>query len=165
GVSDAEFFENLYLDFQDDEKIDRFIKDSKTYLFETIEQDGLLIKEGLSDLLAFLQENDIKCVVASSSERSLVEFFLEKSGLSAHFDDLIGGDEVARAKPDPEIFEKAWQKTQGTKEETLILEDSLNGIRAADGADIPVIMVTDLFAPNEEADQKTIAVKDNMREV
>lgn len=165
GASDTEFFKDLYKKFQDEGQIDRFIKDSKKYLMDSIEKEGLLIKEGLIELLDFLREKEIKRLVASSSERSLVEYFLDKSQLSAYFEEIIGGDEVIKAKPDPAIFQEAWFKTDGTKEETLILEDSLNGIRAANSAGIPVIMVPDLFLPNSETEEKTLAIKSDLHEV
>lgn len=165
GASDTEFFKDLYKKFQDEGQIDRFIKESKKYLMDSIEKEGLLIKEGLIELLDFLKEKEIKRLVASSSERSLVEYFLDKSQLSVYFEEIIGGDEVIKAKPDPAIFQEAWSKTDGTKKETLILEDSLNGIRAANRAEIPVIMVPDLFLPNAETEEKALAIKNNLHEV
>ena len=165
GASDTEFFKDLYKKFQDEGKIDRFIKDSKRYLMDSIEKEGLLIKEGLIELLGFLKEKEIKRLVASSSERSLVEYFLDKSELNAYFEEIVGGDEVAKAKPDPAIFQEAWSKTDGTKQETLILEDSLNGIRAASRAGISVIMVPDLFLPNPETEETALAIKNDLHEV
>ena len=165
GASDTEFFKDLYKKFQDEGQIDRFIKESKKYLMNSIEKEGLLIKEGLIELLDFLKEKEIKRLVASSSERSLVEYFLDKSELNAYFEEIVGGDEVAKAKPDPAIFQEAWSKTDGTKQETLILEDSLNGIRAASRAGISVIMVPDLFLPNPETEEIALAIKNDLHEV
>ena len=78
---------------------------------------------------------------------------------------IIGGDEVSRAKPSPEIYEKAWKKVAIPKEKTLVLEDSLNGIRASYDANIPVIMVPDLIQPTDEAKEKTVAILDDLSAV
>ena len=51
------------------------------------------------------------------------------------------------------------------KQETLVLEDSKNGILAAASAEIPVIMIPDLLAPSEDLQQKTLAVLSSLHEV
>ena len=47
-------------------------------------------------------------------------------------------------------FLLANQKLGTAKKETLILEDSQNGILAASAAEIPVVMVPDLLPPSQE---------------
>ncbi|MFL2099313.1 HAD family hydrolase [Desemzia sp. FAM 23991] len=165
GISDEEFFASMYRDFKDDQKVDAFIANSRTYLFEQIESAGILVKPGLVELLDFLHERGIGKVVASSSIRSMVQMCLDHAGVAHYFDEVVSGDQVEFAKPDPEIFEKAWGLFEGEKEETVILEDSLNGIRAAYDAGISVVMVPDLFEPNEEAREKTVAIQNDLREV
>lgn len=158
GISDEEFFASLYREFEDEEKVDAFIENSRTYLFEQIKTAGILVKPGLLELLEFLHERGIGKVVASSSIQSMVQMCLEHANVAHYFDEVVSGDQVEFAKPHPEIFEKAWGLFDGKKEETVILEDSLNGIRAAFDAEIPVIMVPDLFEANEEASEKTLTV-------
>ena len=51
------------------------------------------------------------------------------------------------------------------KEKTLVLEDSLNGIRASYDANIPVIMIPDLIQPTDEAKEKTVAILDDLSAV
>ncbi|MBM6613538.1 HAD family phosphatase [Desemzia sp. RIT804] len=165
GISDEEFFASLYQEFNDDEKVDAFIENSRTYLFEQIKTDGILVKPGLLELLEFLHERGVGKVVASSSIQSMVQMCVDNANVAHYFDEIVSGDQVAFAKPDPEIFEKAWGLFDGKKEETVILEDSLNGIRAAYDAGISVIMVPDLFDPNEEAREKTLAIHKDLVDV
>lgn len=165
GISDEEYFTDMYRDFQDDQKVDAFIDNSRNYLLQQIETEGIIIKPGLIDLLTFLKENQIQTAVASSSVQSMVELCLEKAGVTHYFDRIVAGDHVDRAKPNPEIFEKAWGLFNSEKEHTVILEDSLNGIRAAYAAAIPVIMVPDLFKPNQETREKTVAIHKDLYSV
>ena len=130
-----------------------------------VEVNGLRKKKGLIGLLDYLESKNIKKIVASSSIKSVVSLFLEKEQLTPYFDAIIGGDEVTRAKPSPEIYEKAWLKTQVPKEHTLVLEDSLNGIRASYDANIPVIMIPDLILPTNEAKEKTLMILDDLNQV
>lgn len=52
-----------------------------------------------------------------------------------------------------------------SKEETLVLEDSINGVLAAYAAGIPVIMVPDTVEPTDEVRDKALAVVNNLSEV
>lgn len=164
GVSDEEFHKELYLTFET-EAAETLINEGGQALLEHVEVNGLRKKKGLIELLDYLESKNIKKIVASSSIKSLVSLFLEKEQLTPYFDAIIGGDEVTRAKPSPEIYEKAWLKTQVPKEHTLVLEDSLNGIRASYDANIPVIMIPDLILPTNEAKEKTLMILDDLNQV
>ncbi|MGC3221329.1 HAD-IA family hydrolase, partial [Enterococcus faecium] len=74
------------------------------------------------------------------------------------FETIVSAENVQRAKPDPEIFLLANQKLGTAKKETLILEDSHNGILAASAAEIPVVMVPHLLPPSQELIKKTAGV-------
>ena len=165
GASDEEFFANLYKDFKDDEKVDAFIEKSRVYLLDHIESAGILVKPGLKEMLAFLEEKGIRKGIASSSRRDMIDLCINSAGIAHYFDEIVSRDQVEFAKPSPEIFEKAWNLFDGEKEETVILEDSMNGIRAAFDADIPVIMVPDLFQPTKEAEEKSLAIQKDLFEV
>ncbi|SDQ53394.1 HAD family phosphatase [Carnobacterium viridans] len=164
GVSDEEFHKELYLTFET-EAAETLINEGGQALLEHVEVNGLRKKKGLIELLDYLESKNIKKIVASSSIKSVVSLFLEKEQLTSYFDAIIGGDEVTRAKPSPEIYEKAWLKTQVPKEHTLVLEDSLNGIRASYDANIPVIMIPDLILPTNEAKEKTLMILDDLNQV
>ncbi|MCI3029464.1 HAD family phosphatase [Desemzia sp. C1] len=165
GASDEEFFANLYKDFKDDEKVDAFIEKSRVYLLDHIESAGILVKPGLKELLAFLEEKGIRKGIASSSRRNMIDLCVNSAGIAHYFDEIVSRDQVEFAKPSPEIFEKAWNLFDGEKDETLILEDSMNGIRAAFDAGIPVIMVPDLFQPTNEAEEKSLVIRKDLFEV
>lgn len=164
GISDEEFHKAIHLKYET-KQAETLINESGKALLEHVEINGLRKKKGLLELLDYLESNSIKKIVASSSIKSLVTLFLEKEQLSHYFDAIIGGDEVSRAKPSPEIYEKAWKKVAIPKEKTLVLEDSLNGIRASYDANIPVIMIPDLIQPTDEAKEKTVAILDDLSAV
>ncbi len=108
------------------------------------------LKEGIVELLIFLKEQGYKVGLASSTEEAVVRMHLENSGLISYFDCLICGNMVAHSKPDPEIFLVACETLGVAPEETYIIEDSYNGIRAAARAGAFPIMVPDLKEPTEE---------------
>ncbi|MFO8070141.1 MAG: HAD family phosphatase [Alkalibacterium sp.] len=164
GVSESDFFEAMYKQFPE-KKVDQFIIDNKINVEDLLFTELPQLKIGLIELLTYLKEEGYKTVVASSSEREIVDRLLQLTNLHTYFDDFIGGDEVAKSKPHPEIFQKAAQLVGDEKSEILVLEDSLNGIRAACSAGYKVIMVPDLIRPTAEAITKTLDICENLEEV
>lgn len=124
------------------------------------------LKPGLMELLDYLKTENIPAVVASSSQRQLVDQLLKRLGVSEYFIDAVGGDEVEISKPNPAIFNKAFTKTGvRDKEEALILEDSKNGVLAAYGADIPVILIPDMVEADDEMREKSAAILPDLHHV
>jgi beta-phosphoglucomutase len=81
--------------------------------------------------LARLKARGVKLAVASNSVRDSVTMMMERANLAPHLDLMLSNEDVARAKPDPEIYQTAMERLGVTPEETLILEDNEHGIRAA----------------------------------
>ncbi|MBQ7595308.1 MAG: HAD family phosphatase [Clostridia bacterium] len=113
------------------------------------DKEGVPVKKGAFELLDQLKKDGKKCIVASSSNAEWVKTTLTRAGLIDKFDGTICGDEVKNAKPDPEIFLSACQKLGAEKEEAIILEDSYNGVLAANNAGIKVLCVPDMVRPDE----------------
>ena len=102
---------------------------------------------------AFLQavrHAGIRLSVATSSQTSKAENNLEKAGFLSFFEHITGGDQVAIAKPAPDIYVRALQKLGLGPENCLVFEDSNNGVRAAQAAGLAVIQVPDLQKPSDD---------------
>ena len=80
-------------------------------------------------------------VLCSNSIRATVDIFLKKSGLSQYFDTSFSNEDVDKAKPDPQIYLLAMEQLGVKPDETLIFEDSPNGLKAAkdSGAHVAVV--------------------------
>lgn len=167
GVSDEEVWANYHQIFAEFGKnnVQKFIDDAYEETIKRFSAGEVQLKPGVLELLDFLEKKQIPKAVASSNQRHIIELLLEKNQLSRYFDTIVSAENVQRAKPDPEIFLLAHQYLGTNKHETLILEDSKNGILAASSAEIPVIMIPDLLPPSEELKQKTVAVLNSLHEV
>ena len=102
------------------------------------------------EILEFLKKNGIKIALASSTKYEVVIRELTQEGLIDYFDVIVGGDLVAKSKPEPDIFLKAMSDLGEKPENCFIVEDSANGIRAAYASGARPIMVPDLVTPTEE---------------
>ncbi len=79
-------------------------------------------------------EMGLKLGVASSSDRKWVTGHLERLDLLDRFDALVCGDEVARVKPDPELYRTALDTLGVPAARCFAVEDSPKGVAAAKGA-------------------------------
>ena len=75
--------------------------------------------------LKALRERGLLLAVASS------RFILERTGLTPYFHAVVDGTQIARSKPDPEVFLKAAQALGVSPAEALVVEDAAAGVRAA----------------------------------
>jgi HAD superfamily hydrolase (TIGR01509 family) len=92
--------------------------------------------EGVSSVLEGLQ---IPHCVASSSDVDRVSFSLSLTGLAPHFDSqLFTSEMVARGKPAPDLFLYAAERMQADPHRTLVIEDSISGVRAGKAAGMTV---------------------------
>ena len=135
------------------------------YLHDSIESRGLPIKTGLFELLSFLDELKIKKAVATSSLYEEAMFYMKKAGIENRFDTIVTGDMVTFGKPNPDIFLHAAKLLSVPPEDCIVLEDSINGIKAASAANMLPIMIPDLILPNEEIESLLHAKLDSLSDV
>ena len=107
-------------------------------------------KPGLDELLAWLDEQHIPMVVASSSRMASILRHLNNWHMTDHFKALISGEQFSASKPDPEIFLLAAEKLGVAPGHALVLEDSYNGVRAGATGGFVTVMVPDLAPADDE---------------
>lgn len=116
---------------------------------DIIDWEGVPVKYGLVCLLEHLKAHGLKTAVASSSPRKTIEKYLAMVGLRAYYDVIVGAEDVNHSKPSPDIFLLAADRLGVSPENCVVLEDSANGLRAADGAGMPCVCIPDIAPPDE----------------
>ena len=90
--------------------------------------------------------------LASSSNRPVIEFVLERAGIAELFDATVSSEEVERGKPAPDVFLEAARRLDVAPERCAAIEDSGNGIRAAHAAGMRVVAIPNRrYPPPAEA--------------
>ncbi|MEK7485338.1 MAG: HAD family phosphatase [Planctomycetota bacterium] len=112
-----------------------------------IEKSGVPLKPGVNEILSFLEGKKIRKAIATSSTRKDALKSLAGHSVLQQMDALITADQVQRSKPAPDLFLKALETLKAQALHTLVLEDSEAGVRAAQTAQIRVILVPDLKSP------------------
>ncbi len=106
----------------------------KEYLYEMTPAE---ILPGAKDFLRYLRLRDVKIALASASKNAPI--ILEKLNITDHFDAVVDGNSVSRAKPDPEVFLQAAEKLGIDPSECFVFEDAQAGVEGAKRAGMRVI--------------------------
>ena len=107
-------------------------------------------KPGLDEILTWLDAQHIPMAVASSSRMASIRHHLDGWGLTHYFKVIVSGEQFSASKPNPEIFKRAAEALGTAPSETLVLEDSYNGVRAGARGGFVTVMVPDLSPADDE---------------
>jgi beta-phosphoglucomutase len=87
------------------------------------------ILPGCITFIKELRNADIRTALGSASKNTLM--ILERVGIKDLFDAVADGNNVIRAKPDPEVFLKAAEMVGAEPGECVVFEDAVAGVQAA----------------------------------
>ena len=129
--------------------------------FDELHAD-IKLKPSVIEVLKDLKK-DHKIALATGAGKDWAISLMKKLGTIDYFDFIIGGDEIAEAKPNPEIFLKAAEGLGLRPQECIVVEDAELGIMAARSAGIKVISIPDNFTIEQDhslADGHLTALKE-----
>lgn len=144
GMTDKQVVSVLSKDMGDAEKASQMryeILEERKRIFS--DPNISLKKDGLIELLDYLDSNNISYAIASSSGRDRINYLLEKEGILQRFNVIVSGDDVEKSKPAPDVFLKVIEIMNFSKDEAIILEDSENGYIAARESGINYMIIPD----------------------
>ncbi len=127
-----------------------------------IAANGVELKYGVKETLAYLKEKGIKVGLATSTIRERAIGYLTAHDIYKYFDKLVFGNMVEHGKPAPDIYLKACEELDVEPARAVAVEDSINGIKSAGTAGLYAVMVVDLIKPNDEIAPYVKQIYDNM---
>ena len=130
-----------------------------------IAENGVDLKPGIRELLAYLQENNILCAITSSSPQERIRSYLAFHGLDSQFTALCSGYDVAHGKPAPDIYLHGAATLGLQPEECLALEDSPAGIESAYRAGCFPVIIPDMDEPTAEVLSRCHAQADSLADI
>ncbi len=145
GVSRIQSLEILLsigkVNLSEEKKQVLLLQKNKEYLEYVNKMTSEEILPGVNDLLNFLEINDIKYALGSASKNA--PLILDKVGLLNRFTAIVDGNDVSKAKPDPEVFLIGAKKLGVNPENCVVVEDAIAGIEAANAAKMISIGIGD----------------------
>ena len=137
GNSTKNIFERLKLQFNLTEEVVDLVETKRNlfnYAFDS--KEDLYLLDGVEDLIKDLYDNGMQLVLASSSATVTINRIFNRFGLHKYFTHIVSGEDFPKSKPHPAIFLKAAELSNTPVENCIVIEDSTNGIMAANAAEI-----------------------------
>ena len=132
---------------------------------ETIYRDGLPLMDGAEEAVKRLASS-LPLGLASSSNRPIIDLFLDLSGLRDRFGATVSSEEVARGKPSPDVYLETARRLATAPAACTAVEDSHNGILSAKAADMWVVAIPNRrYPPGAEALAEADVVLESLREL
>ena len=140
GSSTINTFHQLVRHFNLDEDPENLVLNKRERYVNFFESDPTLhLVKGVEDLIKYLYNKNITLILASSSAMVNINRVFDRFDLNQYFKAKISGADLKESKPHPEIFEKAAVLGNASKEHCIVIEDSDNGVKAANDAGIFVV--------------------------
>lgn len=130
-----------------EQKDEWLVQKNQDYLGYINKMDDSEILPGVMNVLKFLKENNQPIILGSASKNARP--ILEKVNILHFFDDIVDGNDVSNAKPDPEVFIVGANKANQSNENAIVFEDSVAGIQAANCAGMTSIGIGDASVLDE----------------
>jgi HAD superfamily hydrolase (TIGR01509 family) len=140
-----------------DEPVDVLLADVRQRFYAEMET-AVHPTPGLFHLLDRLGHHRLPLAVATSSRRSYAEQLLSRHRLLDRFDFVLGSEDVARGKPDPEIYLTAIERFDVPPRSVLVLEDSPAGVASGRAAGAFVVGVPHEHSPAQALDSADLVV-------
>lgn len=132
------------------------------HVYKIRETEGIPVKKGVKDIFEYIRNNGLKCAVATSTRRESAEKTLHEIEVWDYLDAVVYGDEVEHGKPEPDIFLRAAKAIGISPSEAVVVEDSINGIKAGYAAGMRVVHIPDTIAIDDDIRKLTYMVCDDL---
>lgn len=152
----------LAAEFGDGYDARAFAEKKREFTLRYEAQYGVPVKPYAREIISELKSLGYKLALASSTYAETVKRQLTAVGIYDSFDAVVTGDMVAHSKPAPDIYARACALVGVDPDDAVALEDGKNGILSAHAAGCRVIMVPDLWQPDDEVKRIVHAVVPNL---
>jgi HAD superfamily hydrolase (TIGR01509 family) len=125
---------------------------------------NLQLLDGVLNLIKEYHENGLTLVLASSASMGTINSVFTRFDLDKYFIAKLSGADLKESKPHPEIFLKAAEISGYDKKHCLVIEDSTNGIKAANAADIFCVGYKSIHSKNQDYSKANLVIN-NFEEI
>jgi len=111
------------------------------------------LRPGVIELLDAAKARGQRLAIATTTSHGNIDALLSQAlgpGWATGFDAIIAGDDVRHKKPAPDVYLEALARLKLGAADCLAIEDSANGLIAASGAGIPVLITRSMFFADDD---------------
>lgn len=143
GRSDESFFEYIYNEVSNKHTEEEMLAE-KHRQYDIISKNLQYIK-GVDKFIDIVKDKGLKTALVTSSAKLTVAKADRALDHTQHFDAIVAEEDTNRHKPNPEPYLLGLERTKSEPSTTLVIEDSINGIKAGKAAGCTVVGMTTSF--------------------
>ena len=161
GSSTINAFQRLVAHFKLDLDPEELVLNKRERYINFFENDPTLhLVNGVEEIIKYFYNKGITLVLASSSAMVNIDRVFNRFDLHQYFTAKISGADLTESKPHPEIFEKAAILGKTPRENCIVIEDSDNGVKAANDANIFVFGYKNPVVLDQTLENATAVIHD-----
>ncbi len=161
GSSTLNVFQNVVDHFRLDNDPQELVLLKRKYYIDYFENDpSLQLVDGVEDIINHFYSQGKTLVLASSASMPNIDRVFKRFDLDQYFSAKLSGADLEFSKPHPEIFEKAARTVKAAKENCIVIEDSDNGIIAANRAGIFVFGYVNAMSADQSLERANQVISD-----
>lgn len=154
-IESAEFFKN---DYEVDEDVNDIV-DGINNILVNYYQNVCPLKDGVISYLDYLKSKNIPMVIATSTDRFLVEIALKRLGIEGYFKKIFTSTELNTNKKTSKIYDECAKFLNLQHKEIVVFEDVAFAVKTAKDAGFNVVAMYDDFSKNDEENIRKITDK------
>ncbi len=161
GNSTRNIYERLKVHFKLPQEVNDLVESKRAFFDAAFEEKkDLNLIDGVLNLIQDLHQNGMQLVLASSSANVTIEKIFNRFDLHQYFSHKVSGEDFPKSKPHPAIFEKAAQLSNTPIQNCIVIEDSTNGIVAANAAGIFCVGYNSLHSKLQDLSIANLIIQD-----
>jgi beta-phosphoglucomutase family hydrolase len=118
------------------------LNDEKESVYRELYEPHRQTVHGFDELVVLAKQKHVALAVATAAPNANITFTLDGLDLRKHFDAIVGAADVARGKPNPDVFLEAARRCDVAPEHCIVFEDAPLGVEAARRAGMRAVVLT-----------------------
>ncbi len=143
---------------EEDDLIKRMHKRKTEIFIGLVESGQLPLRPGVRRLMKEAKGAGLVLGICTTSNERAAHAVAYNILKDIEFDFVLAGDVVSKKKPDPEIYNLALERTGLQPDECIVIEDSRNGVLAAQAAGMHIVATTNGYTEKEDLSPADIIV-------
>jgi len=161
GQSTINICRQLCLTFNLSHTPEELVKIKRAFFKDLFFNDpDLQLIDGVLNLIKEYHSNGLTLILASSASMLTINNVFTRFKLNQYFKAKLSGADLKASKPHPEIFEKAAEASGFSRNQCIVIEDSTNGIKAANAAGIYCIGFKSQHSTNQDYSKADLVISD-----
>ncbi|TWP27736.1 HAD family hydrolase [Apibacter muscae] len=161
GLSTKNLYQKIKEKYKVDASLEELVNRKREIFYKIFEtKKDLDLLPGVRNLIESLYKENFQLILATSSAKATLSKVFTRFNLYPYFTHIVSGEDFPQSKPNPAIFLEAVRLSGNSKQNCIIIEDSTNGIKAANASDVFCIGYKNVASGDQDLSTADLVIDD-----